>query len=105
MARKMTVEDFENDGFVVYNERTRPKKANPKEPSEVPQKQLSKNPAKIIIMDNKDVLAAVKESNEALKAGLEQLIYSMESKPESFTLNIERDQRGFMTKIKVKVNK
>lgn len=95
MAKKMSVEDFESDGFVVYHQKDKEKVKDV-----VPMK-----PSKVIIMDNKDVLNAVKESNEALRTGLEQLVYSMETKPDSFTLDIQRDSRGFMQSIKVKVNK
>lgn len=95
-----TVEDFEADGFMVYSEKEKPPvaKVTPAPAAPTP-------PAKIIIMDNKDVLVALKESNKALKEGLETLVYSMQSKPEGFTLDIERDSRGFMKSIKVKVNK
>ncbi len=109
MGSKMSVEDFENDGFIVYTEKDNSKELAvktdvPKAPP-VPKTVAPKTPSKIIIMDNKDVLAAVKESNDVLKSGLEQLVHSMSAKPQSFTLDIKRDQRGFMTSINVKVNK
>jgi hypothetical protein len=105
MGRKTSVEDFENDGFTVYTEKDDSKKYEVKvEAPKVAPTVAPKTPSKIIIMDNKDVLVAVKESNEVLKNGLEQMVRSMDSKPKSFTLDIKRDQQGFMTSINVKVN-
>jgi hypothetical protein len=103
MAHKKvkSIEDLESVGFKVYDNRPVDKGAKDK-PAE---KQV---PAKIIIMDNNDVLKAVQESNAALKTGLETLVnsmYSMQEKPDNFTLTIERDQRGLMKSINVKVNK
>jgi hypothetical protein len=97
MAKNKTTEDFANDGFNVYNQ-------EPKVDKVVTPK-FTKNESKVIIMDNREVINAVKESNQALQDGLKQLIYNINSKPEGFTLNIERDQRGFMKSIKVKINK
>lgn len=103
MAHKKvkSIEDFEADGFEIYDHRPADKGAKVK-PAE---KQV---PSKIIIMDNNDVLKAVQESNAALKAGLEKLVgamYNMQEKPDSFTLDIKRDQHGFMKSINVKINK
>jgi len=105
MAHKQSIEDFEADGFTVYSNDERPKK--PIKKIEASQNSPTP-PSKVIIMDTREVLKAVQASNETLKHGLENLIttmYSMDKKPDNFTLSIERDARGFMTNIKVKVNK
>jgi hypothetical protein len=96
-----TIQDFENEGFTVYEEGEGIKTIKADNPIPAPETE----PSKLIIMDNRDVLTAIKDSNEALQNGLAQLIYSMESKPDGFTLDIERDSRGFMTRIRAKVNK
>ena len=100
-----SLEDFENDGFTIY------------EPG---QKKQSSSPAhvesKIVVIDNKELVAAVERtnavfqqsiatSNATMQASIESLAATMANKPDSFTLDIERDQRGFMTSVTVKINK
>ena len=92
--------ELESDGFSIYSGLEQPKKTQPKA-SAPPQ-------PKIIIMDNRDVLKAVAESQKLFKESIENLMasmYSMSEKPDSFTLDVQRDQHGFMKSITVKVNK
>lgn len=102
MAHK-TIEDFEDDGFSIYNEAEHPKKAPKSEATH--EKQKEQPQSKIVIMDNKDVLQAVEHSNNVMKESMENLVNSLKNRPNNFTLVIERDQRGFMKNIKVKVDK
>lgn len=102
-SKYMTVEDFANDGFEIYDESPKPKKVS--SPVAKPAPVVPAASSKVIIIDNKEVLTAVKESNDNLQTGLKQLVYAMETKPNSFTLDIERDNQGFMKKIKVNLNK
>ena len=101
------IEDFENDGFVIYGD-------GDHKPS-TPQAQVV-GETKIVVVDTKEVLHAVahtnvivkqgiENSNLQLQAGIAQIVKAMGVKPESFTLDIKRDQRGFMTSIDVKINK
>lgn len=102
MARTKSLTDLESDGFVIHSDLERPQKA-PKVTTLPVQ-----SPAKIVIMDNRDVLKAVAESQKQFRESIERLIASMHSmsdKPGSFTLDIQRDQHGFMKSITVKVNK
>lgn len=99
------LEDLESDGFVIWNEAfSKPVKGDP----------VEINP-KIVVVDTKEVLSAVQatnlivktgieNSNRQLQASIDKLVNSMAKKPESFTLDIKRDQRGFMTSIDVKIN-
>ena len=102
-----SIEDFENDGFSIYDEGQRPSDTSaPQSPGET----------KIVVVDTKEVLHAVERTNMVVKHGIEnsnrqlqasidKLVASISKKPESFTLDIKRDQRGFMTSIDVKINK
>lgn len=102
-----TLEDFEEDGFTIYNE------SFPKPNTPVPTGVGGET--KIVVVDTKEVLSAVQATNNIVKTGIEnsnrqlqasidKLVNSMAKKPESFTLDIKRDQRGFMTSIDVKIN-
>lgn len=101
------IEDLENEGFTIYNE------SFPK-PS-APAQAVAGGETKIVVVDTKEVLSAVQatslsvqmgmeNSNRQLQASMDKLVNSMAKKPESFTLDIKRDQRGFMTSIDVKIN-
>lgn len=103
----MTVEDFENDGFKIYEESNKPRaKSSVLKDTKTPVKSAAPEAvSKVVIIDNKDVLDAVKDSNLALQANIKELVCALDTKkPNSFTLNIERDQYGLMKSIKVKVD-
>lgn len=100
-----TIEDFEDEGFKIYDEGKKPS-AGPNDSGE----------AKIVVVDTKEVLIAVNHTNVIVKQGIEnsnkqlaasiaKIVRAVDDKPSSFTLDIHRDQRGFMTSIDVKVNK
>jgi len=100
------IEDFENDGFVIYGDEDHKPSA--------PQAQVV-GETKIVVVDTKEVLHAVahtnvivkqgiENSNLQLQASIERLVQTLAKKPESFTLDIKRDQRGFMTSVHVKIN-
>lgn len=100
------IEDFENDGFSIYEEGEKPSA----------KKDQSASETKIVVVDTKEVLLAVnhtnvivkqgiENSNIQLQVGIEKIVQAMRVKPDSFTLDIKRDQRGFMTSIDVKINK
>tara|TARA_R110002096_G_C14661910_1_gene728362 strand:+ start:49357 stop:49680 length:324 start_codon:yes stop_codon:yes gene_type:complete len=101
------LDDLESEGFTIYNE-SFPKPSDPT-PTGVGAE------TKIVVVDTKEVLHAVAAGNQIVQAGMEnsnrqlqsvigQLIANIPKKPESFTLDIKRDQRGFMTSIDVKIN-
>lgn len=108
------IKDFEADGFSIYEE---PKYVKPSETMAPPHTDAHVvGETKIIVVDTKEVLHAVahtnvivkqgiENSNLQLQAGIEKIVQAMGSKPDSFTLDIKRDQRGFMTSIDVKINK
>lgn len=100
------LEDFENDGFKIYDEGEKPSPDKPNSPGET----------KIVVVDNKEVLHAVETTSMIVKQGIEnsnrqlaasvaRIVQAAGQKPDSFTLDIHRDQRGFMTSIDVKINK
>lgn len=100
-----TIEDFEDEGFKIYDEGKKPS-AGPNDMGE----------AKIVVVDTKEVLLAVESTNIIVKEGIEnsnkqlaasiaKIVRSVDDRPDGFTLDIHRDQRGFMTSIDVKVNK
>lgn len=97
--KNKSLSDLESEGFTIYPDMDKPK-TTPKVTTLPVQPQQ-----KIIIMDNREVLKAVAESNKQFKESIEYLMGSMSEKPDSFTLDIQRDQHGFMKSIKVKVNK
>jgi len=112
MARKIkSIEDFEADGFEIYSEGERPEKIVEKIVEKKSPYDKSSAPAKVIIMDNTDVLKAVEASNKTLKEGMEKLVKSMYSmhptqeQPSSISVKIERDSRGLMVGATLKVNK
>lgn len=101
------LDDLENEGFVIYGGDTHKKQAKG-EPAVAD--------TKIVVVDTKEVLHAVAATNAIVKAGMDnsnaqlklvvaELVSHMPKKPESFTLDIKRDQRGFMTSIDVKIGK
>lgn len=101
------IEDFENDGFEIYDE------GYPKPSADKPQ---VSGETKIVVVDTKEVLHAVETTNMIVKQGIEnsnrqlqasiaRLVQAVGRKPDSFTLNIKRDQHGFMTSVDVKINK
>ena len=96
-GRNRSVEDFENDGFTVYTEED-DDDTEYEVPEPTPTKVVTKKSTKVVIIDNKDIVHAVSKSTEVLKS----LVNYMASKPQSFTLNIKRDDRGFMSSIEVK---
>ena len=102
------IEDFESDGFEIYDE------DNPKPSAD--KGYQAPGETKIIVVDTKEVLRAVEatnmivrqgmeNSNRQLQSSIEKLVRTIGKKPESFTLEIKRDQRGFMTSVDVKINK
>ncbi len=101
-----TLEDFEDEGFTIYE---------PGQKKQAPAAQQATE-SKIVVIDNKELVQAVERtnkvfqqsiaaSNAVMQASIESLVAAMSNKPDSFTLNIERDQRGFMTSVTVKINK
>ena len=102
-----TLKDFEDEGFKIYDEGKKPSSnSGPSDSGET----------KIVVVDNKAVLHAVETTNAIVKEGIEnsnkqlaasvaRIVQAAGQKPDSFTLDIKRDQRGFMTSIDVKINK
>jgi len=101
-----SLEDFENDGFTIYEPGQ--KKQSPSAPPATE--------TKIVVLDNKELVQAVERTNQVfqqsvttsnalLQASIENLVATLANKPDSFTLDIERDGRGFMTSVTVKINK
>ena len=102
------IEDFEEDGFKIYDE------SNPKPSADSPPHVMGET--KVVVVDTKEVLKAVEttniivkqgieNSNRQLQASIDKIVHAVGHKPDSFTLEIKRDQRGFMTSIDVKINK
>lgn len=56
---------------------------------------------KVVIVDNKDMVSSMKESNQNIAA----LIAMLQNKPTDFTLDIVRNAQGRMTGVKVRVNR
>lgn len=102
-----TIEDFESEGFKIYDEGKKPSSTSgPKESGET----------KVLVLDTKEVLHAVNQANAIVKEGIEnsnkqlaasiaKIVRAVDERPDGFTLNIHRDQRGFMTSIDVKIKR
>lgn len=96
-----SIEDLEKDGFSVYGDNERPVKASPdKTPAVQPLGET-----KIVVIDNKDILKALAETNMSFQVATNILVKTLKEKPTSFTLKIERDHQGYMSNIQVTVNK
>ncbi len=102
------IEDFENEGFSIYDEDDL-KPSSDKVPQVVGE-------TKVVVVDTKEVLLAVETTNMIVKQGIEnsnrqlqasiaRIVQAVGHKPDSFTLDIKRDQHGFMTSVDVKINK
>lgn len=107
MSSKL-IQDLENDGFSIFSEedldKRNPASDEPIEPT-------------VVVVDTKEVLAAVAETSLTVKAGIEnsnrqlqssvsQIVNAIKTEqPSSFTLDIKRDERGFMSSVEVKINK
>ena len=103
-----TLEDLEEDGFEIYSSSEKKSRLQSKATSD------AHNTA--VAADNSDLLKAIGDSNlthlqssemtaKSFQYGIEKLIEAMADRPDSFTLDIERDERGFMKTVNVKVNK
>lgn len=101
-----SLEDFENDGFTIFEPWQKKPTSDVHHAAET----------KIVVVDTKEVLLAVEKTNQVFQqsmaasnaifqASIENLVATMANKPDSFTLDIERDGRGFMTSVTVKINK
>lgn len=104
--KNKSIEDFEDDGFEIYHPREKNKRFENK----------AKPSAPVATNDNSDILKAIGESNltqqrssemtaKSFQHGIERLVKALADKPDSFTLDIERDERGFMKKVNVTINK
>jgi len=107
-----TVPELEADGFTIVSPGATKVSTATKSP-EV----STKNEAPIVLIDTKGLSKAVEESNavfkqsvensnRAFQAGIERIVQSsIATKSDSFTLDINRDERGFMSSVTVKINK
>ena len=102
------LKDLEEDGFTIYSETDT-------------DRNVIEHETKIVVVDTKEVLSAIDNTNRIMQAGyvssnqqlqdaIERLVGVLatkpdDKKPESFTLDINRDARGFMTSVDVKVNR
>lgn len=100
-----TLEDYENDGFSIYEPGKKPKAVAQQAPE-----------TKIVVIDNKELVHAVERTNQVfqenmatssalMQACMEKMMSTMADKPDSFTMDINRDERGFMKSVTVTINK
>ena len=99
MARN--IDDLENDGFSVYSHGERPIKMPPKS---APMQAPASAPGNIVVVDNQEMLKALAETNLTFQVAVNKLISTLKNKPKSFSLDIERDHQGYMSKISVTLN-
>lgn len=112
MGNKTTRSELSDEGFELVDNDADMIKPKKKLKPEI--RKSEKAPAPIIIIDNKELIKAVNnealtraiiETNLLLQNKFDSLVKSLKEKPSNFTLNIKRDERGFMTSVDVKIIK